>query len=260
MDRRKVLIVDDELPALNVLVALAKRRPELEIVLATTDFQEAWDYLDTHDIDILIVDLDLRVASGYRLMGVVEPPAQIIVCTASKEEGSHAIQAGAVDFLTKMVEASRFNSAIDRAVGQLVLLEKVEKYKVYPSTILVPVGAGDGEVHHNIEVNRLVYARSEGKTTCLFLDDGTNLLANRLLLEIQGLLDPHRFIRVQKGFMVNREAIATYVPGTAYGTKNWWIVLREKFRLLFENEPEKGRLPVGDRFRYRVERLLGVRD
>lgn len=270
MDKRKVVIVDDERPALDVLATLVKTRPELEIVLGTTQFQEAWDYLDEHDIDILLVDLDLRVESGYRLMGAVDEPTQIIVCTASKDQGTEAIGRGAIDFLTKMVAPERFNYAIERALRQLELLENLEKNKSYPSTLMVPLApddSSDDEKRRNPEpnhynsfsVDKLAYIRSEGKNSRLFFNDGTELFAKQLLRELQTGLDPDTFIRTQRGFIVNRRSIVGYKPGTEFGTKHWWILLEEPEPNFWENTLEKGKIPVGEKYRYRVEKILGIR-
>lgn len=258
MEKRKVLLIDDELPALEVLeIFMAKRRPELEIALATTEFQEAYDYLDENDVDLLVVDLDLRVNTGYNLMAAVEPPTQIIVCTASADKGSESLYYGAVDFVTKMVQEDRLDFAVDRALRQLELLEHEQRNRIYPSTVAMQQEAGN--VYVNVRVAELVYARSEGKCTRLFLTNGREVVARIMLRSLQTLLNPEQFIRIQKGFIVNREAVNNYLPGSNFGTRNWWVKLCEEMVFAWENAREKGKLPVGDKYRYRLEKALGVR-
>ncbi|WP_257670471.1 LytR/AlgR family response regulator transcription factor [Parapedobacter tibetensis] len=257
MERRKVVLVDDERPALEILKTLVGKRLDLEIALETTRFQEAYDYLDEHDIDLLVVDLDLRVESGYTLMGAVEPPTQIIVCTASDNEGSESLLAGAIDYVVKMVQEDRFNFAIDRALRQLELLEREREMRTYPSTIAVLPEEGNAYV--NVRVAELVYARSEGKCARLFLTHGREMLASMLLRDLQVRLNPADFIRNQRGFIVRREAVSEYLPGAQFGTKHWWVELHEDAVSIWENDREKGMLPVGEKYRYRVEKTLGVR-
>lgn len=257
MEKRKVLIVDDELPALNVLNMMLAKRPELEIVLATTEYQVAYDYLDEYEVDLLVVDLDLRVDTGYNLMAAVEPPTQIIVCTASEREGSDAIYQGAIDFVVKLVQEDRLYFGVDRALRQLELLENEQSNRVYPSTIAVQLETSDAFV--NVRLSELVYARSEGKTTYLFFENGQELVAKKLLCNLQQLLDPAEFIRIQKGFIVRRDAIGQYLPGTLLKTKNWWVELRPEAIAGREDDAKKRRLPVGERYRHRVEKALGIR-
>lgn len=257
MDKRKVLIVDDELPALNVLEMMLAKRPELEIVLATTEYQVAYDYLDEYEVDLLVVDLDLRVDTGYNLMAAVEPPTQIIVCTASEREGSDAIYHGAIDFVVKLVQEDRLDFAVDLALRQLELLENEQSNRVYPSTVAVQLEASSAYV--NVRVSELVYARSDGKCTYLFLADGQELLAKVLLRNLQDMLNPTEFIRIQKGFIVNRGAIRRYLPTVDSGLKKWWVELDPGVVEKWRNRPEKSGLPVGGRYRYRVEKALGVR-
>lgn len=270
MERKKVVIVDDELPALEILLMFVKKRPELEIVLATTQFQKAWDYLDENDIDLLIVDLDLRVDSGYRLMGAVEEPTQIIVCTASENEGTKAIGNGAIDFLTKLVEEERFNYAIDLALKQMELLENRDRNKMYPPTVVVPLAPDElsddpafkkpnADHYKSFRAKDLVYARSDGKTTRLFFIDGSQLLVKLLMRDFQSQLEPLHFIRIQKGYLVNREFIGDYKSGADFDTRHWWIVFDPEVIPTWKGNTDKGKLPVGGKYRYRVERALNIR-
>lgn len=259
-----MVIVDDELPALAILIAFVKKRPELEIVLATTHFQEAWDFLDENDCDLLIVDLDLRVDSGYRLMGAVEEPTQIIVCTGADKEGTKAIYNGAIDFLTKLVDEERFNFAVDRALKQINLLATSERNTTYPTTVMVPLAPeGESEApvykkpnaehYKSFFANELVYARSEGKYTRLYFADGSQLLVRMLMRDFQIRLDPLQYIRIQRGYLVNREFIGDYVQGD----RHWWVMLITVPE--WKDNQDNGKLPVGGKYRYRVERALNIR-
>lgn len=270
MNKRKVVIVDDERPALEVLIELVKRRPELEITLATTLFHEALEFLDEHDNDILIVDLDLRVDTGYRLMGAVEEPTQIIVCTGYEKEGTDAIGSGAIDFLTKMVAPERFDYAIDRALKQLELLESVERNKSYSATLFMPLAPDetssieelrnpDTNSYKGIRLSDLIYARSEGKNCRLFFSDGSQLLVRQLLRDVQTRLDPAKFIRIQRQYLVDKAAIGDYRPWAGDEAKHWWVVLAQDALKEWEKDLDGGRFPVGNKYRYRVEKALGIR-
>src|SRR5690606_17483783 len=265
MKKRKVVIVDDERPALDVLIELVKRRPELEIALATTQFHEALEFLDENDNDILITDLDLRVYTGYRLMGAVEEPTQIIVCTAFEKEGTDAVGGGAIDFLTKMVAPERFDDAVDRALKQLELLENIERNKAYSATLFLPLAPDetssieryrnpDTNAYKGIQVRDLIYARSDGKNCRLFFIDGSQLMVRQLLRDVQTQLDPAKFIRIQRQYLVNKAAIGDYRPWTSDEAKHWWVILAQDAIKDWENDMDKGRFPVGNKYRYRVEK------
>lgn len=257
MKKRRILVVDDELPALELLTSMVARRPELEIALATTEYQTVLDFLDEEDVDLMIVDLDLRVNTGYNLMVAVEPPTQVIVCTASKDKGSESLHHGAIDFVEKLVEEDRLNFAIDRALRQLELLEFERETKRYPTTAAFQ--PEDETTYINVRVAELIYARAEGKSTWLFLTEGRELLVNIGLRNLQALLDPVDFIRCQRGFIVNRDSVGEYLSGTDFGTKHWWIRLRSDLIWTWNSGREQGMLPVGDKYRYRLEKALGVR-
>src|SRR5690606_15654264 len=257
MNRRKVVIIDDELPALQVLETILGKRPDLEIVLSTTDYQAAFDYLDENDVDLLIGRLDLRVASGYDLLAGVEPPTQIIVCTGSKDEGSESLLNGAIDFVVKLVEEDRLNFAVDRALRQLQLLEFERESKHYPSTVALQLQ--NSQVFVNVRTADLVFAQADGKCTRLFLANGEDLLARKLIRDLQNELNPVDFIRSHRSIVVNRLSIERYELESEHALRKWIVKLRKEVMHKWANDNEKGQLPVGGKYRYRVEKALGIR-
>src|SRR5690606_36538363 len=121
----------------------------------------------------------------------------------------------------------------------------------YPTTVMVPVGP---EGHYkSFFASELVYARSDGKYTCLYFADGTQLPIRMLMRDFQIKLDPLQYIRIQRGYLVNREFIGDYVQGD----RHWWVMLITVPE--WKDNLDNGKLPVGGKYRYRVERALNIR-
>jgi len=66
MQKIKVLLVDDEYLALQLLANFIKEVPELEVVAKTKSPIDAIDILDQEGIDLLFLDIQMPTLSGTK--------------------------------------------------------------------------------------------------------------------------------------------------------------------------------------------------
>lgn|GEM_PF-3488985 len=249
--KRTVLAVDDEQQALDYLIRRIKAREDLSLVLATTDGELAKSYVEQYTVDIVIVDLDLRTIEGYDIMRVLDKHTQIIVCTASATEGSYAIDEGAVEFLSKPFGTERFNRAVDRAIGQLQLLEqrpptKREEIVVLPNA--------DRSAIYRIRWDEIVYIRSYGKVTMVFRNDGRVFRCGYMLRKMEEMM-PASFLRIHRSFLLNINEIEYY----SHRLPRRQVYVKRAYQTYWrdEKDPEtkgelNGALPVGDTYHERL--------
>ncbi|WP_262249381.1 LytTR family DNA-binding domain-containing protein [Parapedobacter soli] len=172
--------------------------------------------------------------------------------------------------LDVLIELVKRRPEFDRVRRQLERLENIACNKAYQSMLFMSLAPdetnsmeeyrnSDTDAYKGIQVNDLVYARSEGKNCRLFFIDGSQLLVRQLLRDVQIQLDPAEFIRIQRQYLVCKTAIGDYRPRLGDEAKHWWVILAPGANKRWENDTDKGRLPVGNKYRYRVEKALGIR-
>lgn len=114
-----VLVVDDELPALEELVYLLRRHPQVAEVWAASSGTEALQRLDGETVDAVFLDIRMPGLSGLDLARVLsrfaEPPPVVFV-SAYEEHAVDAFEVDAVDYLLKPVRPERLSEALRRAV------------------------------------------------------------------------------------------------------------------------------------------------
>jgi len=104
----QVLVVDDVAANRRLLDAVLTPRGFL-VQMASTG-QEALEALETHDIDIVLLDVNMPGMSGYEVCRRIrEDPRTsllpvVMVTAAPEEERILALQAGADDFLRQPLE------------------------------------------------------------------------------------------------------------------------------------------------------------
>jgi DNA-binding LytR/AlgR family response regulator len=116
----KCVIVDDELMARKALERLCEKRAELEVIASCEDAEEALKMLQSQDIDLLFLDVELPGLNGLQLLDQL-PYMPIVIMTTSKTEYAFdAFQYQVSDYLKKPITMPRFTQAVDKVL---------EKYK-----------------------------------------------------------------------------------------------------------------------------------
>ena len=116
----KVLVVDDEKPALDELTWLLHRDPRIGEVLACSAATEALKILQETELDALFLDIQMPGLSGLELAQVLsrfKQPPRIVFVTAHEEHAVDAFELQAVDYVLKPVRAERLAEAVRRVVG-----------------------------------------------------------------------------------------------------------------------------------------------
>lgn len=119
MNGLRVLVVDDERPALDELSWLLGRDPRIGEVLSCDSATEALRMLQEIDVDALFLDVQMPGLTGVELAQVLarfkEPPP-IVFVTAYEQHAVEAFDLRAADYVLKPVRAERLAEAVRRVV------------------------------------------------------------------------------------------------------------------------------------------------
>lgn len=115
----RVLVVDDERPALDELSYLLARDDRVGEVLTSDSATEGLRILRESDVDCLFLDIQMPGLSGLELAQVLtrfKTPPPIVFVTAHEEHAVDAFELQAVDYVLKPVRADRLAEAVRRVV------------------------------------------------------------------------------------------------------------------------------------------------
>ena len=121
----KLLIVDDELPARQRLIAMLAGLGDCVVAGEAGNGREAVEKAEALAVDAVLLDIAMPVMDGLeaaRHLSRLEPRPAVIFCTAYDEHALAAFEAAAVDYLVKPVRLERLVEALERARrGRLVV-------------------------------------------------------------------------------------------------------------------------------------------
>ena len=115
----RVLVVDDEAPALDELAWLLGRDDRVGEVLATSSAAEALRVLQEEGVDAVFTDIRMPGLTGLDLaqaLSRLEEPPPVVFVTAYDEHAVAAFDVNAVDYVLKPVRDDRLAEAVRRVV------------------------------------------------------------------------------------------------------------------------------------------------
>lgn len=236
----RLFLVDDELPALNrlqdILSDCAHECPN-QVVGTATNGMSALPQIAEHDIDVVILDIQMPQMSGIevakKLMKLAKPPA-VIFATAFEDYGVAAFDVQAVDYLLKPIRQERLLTALKRVIEQRKpnTTTEVPRNENMRSHFSV---SERGRVHL-IPTSEARYLKAEQKYITLRTRDREYLLEDSLTkLEDEF---GSKFVRIHRNCLVSRDNIAGFEREVQDGGEAHWVVV-------LRDVPE--RLPVSRR-------------
>ncbi|HFB99686.1 MAG TPA: response regulator transcription factor [Phaeodactylibacter sp.] len=124
MKKIKVLLVDDEFLALNLLEDFVKKIPDLEMLNRVKSPIQAVSILEQGEVDLLFLDIQMPTLSGTNLLKTLKQKPVTIFTTAYAEYAVDAFALDAVDYLLKPFSFERFLQAVNKAKTQIFAQQK----------------------------------------------------------------------------------------------------------------------------------------
>lgn len=115
----RVLIIDDEPPALDELTFLLQRDPRVRGVEACQSATDALRVLQESTVDAVFLDISMPGLSGLELAKVLsrfKRPPPVVFVTAHERHAVDAFELNAVDYVLKPVREDRLAEAVRRVV------------------------------------------------------------------------------------------------------------------------------------------------
>ena len=118
MAKYKVLIVDDELEARNLLIHYLKHLPDCTLVGVCKNAVSALQVISEQSVDLLFVDIHMPGLSGVELAKSIPSHIKVIFTTAHREYAVEGFELMIVDYLLKPISLDRFLRAVYKFIRE----------------------------------------------------------------------------------------------------------------------------------------------
>jgi two-component system, LytTR family, response regulator len=234
----RAIIAEDELPAREAITAMAAAYG-IEVLAACQDGPETVRNLAKYHPDLLFLDVQMPGMDGFEVLRSLSTdtfPA-VIFTTAHDNYAVRAFEYRAIDYLLKPFDEERFRKAVDHAQLQRGQVSNKGQWISHLASELCAAQ------HARAGLQRLVI-RSRGEVSFLRVDDidwieashnylkihsGPDVhMLRQTIKEIEGRLQPDRFLRIHRCLIVNVDRIRQ-LEACGYG--EYLVVLRDGKKL-----------------------------
>jgi DNA-binding LytR/AlgR family response regulator len=111
----RCLVVDDEPLALHILEDYISKIPFLQLVKATTNPIEALTLVQTGDVDLVFLDVQMPELTGIQFLKISNGRAKVILTTAYPQYALEGYELDVVDYLLKPIAFDRFFKSVQKA-------------------------------------------------------------------------------------------------------------------------------------------------
>jgi len=208
----RVVIVDDEEPARAVLREYLERAGGAEIVAECKNGFEAVKAVNDLAPDLLFLDVQMPRLNGFEVLELLGRDVAVVFATAFDDHAIRAFDVHAVDYVLKPVSPERVTLALERARQRIAsrqpapvasLVKDARPEGQHAARLVVRQGARV----HVIPAEKLDYAEAQDDYVGLHAE-GKMHLKQQTLSDLESSLDPKRFVRVHRSYLLNLDRLA----------------------------------------------------
>ena len=215
----KVLIIEDEpLAADRIEDLLLEQDPSIEIVGKCDSVKNSvlW-FQKNNPPDLLFLDIQLGDGLSFEIFDQVLIDCPVIFTTAFDSYAIEAFRLNSIAYLLKPIKSEELKKALDKykaspyfpgtssSIQQQIILEKVHQMLTneYKSRFLVKTG-----LHiRSVPVDEILYFYSLEKATFATIIGGKTLLIDHTLEQLGSLIDPSRFFRINRKYIISVDSV-----------------------------------------------------
>jgi two-component system LytT family response regulator len=207
----RVIVVDDEMPARMALVQALSTMPDVTLVAQCANGFDAVKAVTETKPDAVLLDVHMPKLDGFDVLELIGRDVPVIFVTAHDEFAIRAFEVHAVDYLLKPVSPERLRTALDRVRdrgrGAASSPAQVRASMRRPGDVLERIVIRDGPQVHVIPVDRVDYVEAQDDYVG-FRTGGRTLLKEQTMAEVEAEMDPRRFVRIHRSYLLNVERLA----------------------------------------------------
>lgn len=233
MTALRIVIVDDEPLARAVVREYASADPQVEIVAECGNGFDAVKAVAEHHPDLVLLDVQMPKLDGFEVLELLGRDQAVVFITAYDQYALRAFDVHAVDYLLKPFSAERFQEAMARArerqraraaVPDVDALVREAKPRSGPAERVL---IRDGANVHVLPVDAIDYVEAQDDYVA-FRSAGKPYLKDQTLAAVEASLDPARFVRIHRSYILNIDRIAKV---ELYAKDSRIAILRDGTRL-----------------------------
>ena len=205
----KCLLVDDEPLAIKLLENHISKISSFEVVATCNNAMKALEILNTHEIDLLFLDIKMPTITGIDFLKSLRNPPKTIFTTAYREYALESYDLDVADYLLKPITFDRFFRAVERYYRDLKPTQiSVATPKTAVETL---IQIKSGTKYHKVAVSDIAYIESL-KDYVKIHTPSKCIVSKQKISDLETELATHSFLRVHRSYLINSKKVTAFTP------------------------------------------------
>jgi DNA-binding LytR/AlgR family response regulator len=217
----KVLIIEDELPAARRIEQLIRQhRPQVEILAVIDSISEAIKWFAQNDApELILMDIHLADGLSFDIFQSIQIQSMVIFTTAYDQYAIRAFKVNSIDYLLKPIETLELKNALDKYDQMRDKMQKFDysvlndlvdniKNRNFRGRFLVKFGNS----FSYIQTQDIRYCFAEDSLVFARLIDGKKYSLDHTLEQLEQLLNPNHFFRINRKILLHIDAVEKIHP------------------------------------------------
>ena len=223
---KKCIVVDDEPIARDIVIGYINQVPYLNLVGSCADAFEALEMIKEKKIDIIFLDINMPLLSGFNMIRTLQNKPDIIVTTAYSEYAVEGFELSVTDYLLKPFSFERFVQAVEKTIKRNSDSQLTET--IAPDDIINYIFVKAEKKTFRLDIRKITYIESIGNYITIHTKRN-QITSKQTLKQFLELLPREKFIRIHKSFIVSFKSIQ-YIEGNRAFVENKSIPIGKVFK------------------------------
>jgi DNA-binding LytR/AlgR family response regulator len=197
------IVVDDSTVQRMIIIKLINNHPNLHLIGDFSNAIEARGCLTIHNVDLIFLDIEMPVISGFDFLDGLKLKPQIIFITSKAEYAMKAFDYDATDYLQKPILLNRFNSSVKRALNLFLL--KSEAHEEDGEFIFIKSNLKKLKIY----ISKIKWIEAFGDYVKVITEDDSNLVLSTMKA-FENDLPKDKFVRVHKSYIINIDKVERF--------------------------------------------------
>jgi len=233
----RCLAIDDEPLAVKKIAGYIQKVPFLELVAECRSASEAMSIMDSTDVQLLFIDINMPDISGMDFVKSLTNKPYIVFTTAYSEYAVEGFQVEAVDYLLKPITFSNFLKAANKVKNLFELTANNPKESIKTTANHLFVKSEYKLIR--IELADIKYIESQHEYIKIHLVNNKPIMTMLSMKSIEENLPSDRFMRVHRSFIVNLAKISVVERSRIVFDGNIYIPVSDQYKGNFQSYIDK---------------------
>ncbi|MCK0136056.1 LytTR family DNA-binding domain-containing protein [Arenibacter sp. S6351L] len=196
------IIVDDSAMQRMAVAKLVNNHINLTLVSDYSNAIEANKGIMNDEIDLIFLDVEMPIFSGFDFLETLENPPQVILITGKPDYALKAFDYDVTDYLYKPISQSRFDSSIKRAITTYEQINRINEEEEY-------IFVKSNLRQRKVVLNEIKWIEALGDYIKLVTNEG-NVVVLSTMKSFEHKLPKDKFLRIHKSYIVNLEKVEKF--------------------------------------------------